>query len=1132
MNKLLRKYGIKPIFYQFFRKMKLTILILTVSILSCFSAETYSQITKLTITENNSTLLNVLRAIEAQSEFKFFYNEKVDINKEVSLEVTQKSITEILDKVLSSTSIKYKVLGRQIALYDKNEMEPFVSEQQGNKVTGKVTDTSGASLPGVAVVVKGTTIGVVTDNSGIYSLSNISENATLQFSFVGMKTQEILVGGKSTINVTLVEEAIGIDEVVAIGYGTQKKATSTGSVSQIEGKIISNIQTANISQTLVGRLPGIVAVQNSGEPGGDNARINIRGWGNALIIVDGVEQDYNQLNANEIETFSILKDASAAIYGARAANGVILVTTKRGKLGKPVINFDASYGLQTITKFPEMVNSGTYVQMVNEANKNVGSPTAYDDFTTKMYRYISGDKNFQFTPEEQAKFSQTDLKAYNNTDWWNETFRKYAPMQNYTLSSNGGNENVKYFLSGSFLNQESILRTNDTKFKRYNFRSNVDANITSKFSIGLDVAGRIESKLFPGESIFRIMEAVGYALPMQSVNTPDPSKPTSLVLARTNSNISGNQSSEWRELNTAISFKYITPLKGLTASGKFNYRFMEYYKKNFLKQFTTYNYDIATNVYTPASVWGNSHRLDEGTEAYTHLTSQLFLEYEKKLGLHNLNAFLLTEILDDKSRSLSAYRDGFISPSIQQLFFGSPTNWSNTGSATQGGRISYAGRFNYSYAEKFLLEATFRYDGNPKFTGKNQWGFFPGILGAWRISEEKFMKGIKQLSNLKVRASYGVMGDDNNAIAYQYLEGYALNLGNLFNGKYQNGIKTIGLPNPNATWAQYRTINFGLDFGFFNNSLYGEFDVFRRNGYNLLGTRVAALPTTFGANLPQENINSNSSRGFEMKLGYRGEFSEIQYEVVPNISWNRTKWDHYEETDLSNADSYVRQRYQQSGQWVNRYFGLDADGLFQNQKEIDEWSVDQDGNKNSTLKPGDIKYKDYDGDGKITGLDEHVIGRNTIPEIFFGANINFAYKKFSINMLWQGATNYSVTLRESEPLLYYTVPYVFQTDYWTPDNTNARFPRLVASGDGKNKKPSTFWLYNPTYFRLKNIQIGYDLPQNLFKRGGIEKCRVYFSATNLITFTNLPNFDPEVSNFEHRYYPQQRIISIGVNITF
>jgi len=440
MNKLLRKYGSQPIFYQFFRKMKLTILIVTVSILSCFSAETYSQNTKLTLTENNSTLLNVLRTIEAQSEFKFFYNEKVDVNRTVSVVVTQKSVTDILDKVLSSSSIKYKVLGRQIALYDKNEMEPFVAEQQGKKVTGKVADKAGVSLPGVSVVVKGTTKGVITDNDGTYSLANIPENATLQFSFVGMKIQELKVGTQSTLNVVMEDETIGLEEVVAIGYGTMKKSDLTGSLTSVSSEKFSDQNVSRIDQVLQGRASGVQINNTVGAPGGD-VRIRIRGANSVLgdnsplFVVDGfVGVDYNMINPNDIKSVEVLKDAaSTAIYGSRGANGVILITTKGGSTdGKVTINYQGSAATSSVVKKYDVLNAADYAETVNAKNKAFG----LNDY-----------------------FTQAQIDEYRRTggfDYQNAVFREAFSNQ-HQLSISGGTNKTQYLVSANYLDQKGII---------------------------------------------------------------------------------------------------------------------------------------------------------------------------------------------------------------------------------------------------------------------------------------------------------------------------------------------------------------------------------------------------------------------------------------------------------------------------------------------------------------------------------------------------------------------------------------------------------------------------------------------------------------------------------------------------
>lgn len=1124
---------------KIFRVMKITSFLLLIAFIQVSAATTYSQSTKLNLNYENVKLSDLLDKIEKASDYRFFYNsQSTDLSKTVSINSQDSDLKEVLDKVLGS-NLTYEMVNNNIVVIKSTNagMEELSGTEQQKSISGKVTDSSGEGLPGVSVVVKGTTTGVITDMDGKYSLLKVPGNATLQFSFVGMKTQEISVGTKTIINVILAEEAVGIEEVVAVGYGTQKRATITGSVATIQGNEIVNIPVANVSSSLAGKLPGVVAVQRSGEPGRDNASINIRGFGNALIIVDGVEQSFNQLDPNEIESFSILKDASAAIYGARAAHGVILVTTKRGNVGKAKINFSSNLGWQTRTTWPRMANAGEFTSLINQGRINQGQPLKYTEYDVKVFKYISGDKDIlaKMTADELARFNDEDLRNYIDEDPYSAAFNTWAPMQQYNLSSRGGNENIKYFVSGGFLNQASMLKSGDTKFKRYNIRGNIDARITKNLNIGVDLSGRYEQRNYPLADITWIMQLTYWGEPVRYKVWPDPAKPVGSIVDASNADLTGYQKYDYKEYNSSLSFDYQTPfLKGLTVKGRLDYRVGFYYNNFFSKQYWTYNYDFKTDTYTQATSPSGKTALTIESREDDWLTAQLFLNYEKTFGKHEVKAMLAYEGIESKSRYVSAYREGYLSTALQNLNAGGDLNKNNSGVETEAGRASYIGRLNYSYANKYLLEGTFRNDGNSMWAGDYRWGFFPGVLVGWRLSEEGFIKNnVSFIDNLKLRGSLGVSGDDYGGVPYQYLATFGISGKYIFNNAIGNGIKNNGLANPYGTWAEYKTYNVGIDFSLLKNKLYGEADAFYRYGYHLLGYRADALPTTFGASFPAENLNSSSNRGFELKIGHQNTIGEFKYTIEGNVSWNRAKWEHYEERDFSEATPDVKARDMVSGRWRNTVWGYKAAGLFQNQDEIDNWPVNQDGNGNKTIRPGDIKYLDLNDDGKLNQYDETAVG-NQIPLTMFGLNITANWKRFDLSLLAQGAASFKMYVNEERVAANYegnTYAYI-ANDSWTTENTDATFPRFVPGGAPNNKPVSTFWMHDASYVRLKNMQVGYTIPETLMKKAGLESCRFYLSGVNLFTISRLKAFDPEAPIGDLRYYPQQKTYSIGVNLSF
>jgi TonB-linked SusC/RagA family outer membrane protein len=1039
-------------------------------------------------------------------------------------------------------SFKFKTMGliAFLVLFGGSSFAHTLSESaaQGLIITGRVSDqATGALLQGASVAIKGGKASVLTDENGNFRISVADAATVLTVSYVDYLSRDVPVEGRSVIDIALTSKNANLTDVVVVAYGSQKKASVTGSVASVSGKDLVNIPVANVSSALAGRLPGLVALQRSGQPGADNTSINIRGFGNALIIVDGVPQEFNQLDPNEIESFTILKDASAAIYGARAANGVILVTTKRGKSGKPTISFSSGLSWQTRTNWSRMANAGEFTSLINQGRINNGQPLKYTEYDVKVFRQVSGDPKAlsDMTPSERTRFDAEDLRNYHDEDPYPAAFKDFAPMQQYNVSSRGGSENIRYFISGGILDQASMLRSGDMNFRRYNLRANVDAKINRNLDVSLDLGGRNERRFYPISGMDWIMQLTYWGEPVKWKTWPDRTKPVGSIVDATDADLSGFQQYNYNEYNSALSFDYRIPaIKGLSVQGRINYRTGFYYNEFFTKQYWTYNYDFKTDTYTRATTPSGNTSLNVESREDRWLTGQLFLKYERVFGKHDVKALALYEGLDNGLKYVSAYREGYLSTALPILSAGGDLNKNNNGTQREDGRASYAGRFNYAYNNKYLLEATFRYDGNSMWAGDYRWGFFPGVLGAWRVSEEDFFRrNVRFIDNLKIRASAGIAGDDAGGIAYQYLQTFGINGRYVLNNAIGNGIRNNGIANPFATWAEYRTYNAGIEFGLLKNRLYGEADLFYRDGYNLLGTRADALPTTFGASLPQENLNSASNRGFELRLGFRDRKRDFSYNVEGNVSFNRARWEEVSERDFSSATRGVKARDMVSYTWRNTIWGYKSLGIFKSQEEIDKWPLNQDNNNNRTLRPGDIKYMDLDSNGRLDRYDEAIIGNN-VPLTMFGFNVSASWKGIDMSMLLQGAAKFHTFINEERAPAQYegnTYAYV-AVNSWTPSNPNAQFPRFLAGGAQNNRPVSDFWLHDASYVRLKNLQIGYTLPDRILKKAGLGTCRFYLAGVNLLTISEMKNFDPESPIGDLRYYPQQKTYSFGMNLNF
>jgi TonB-linked SusC/RagA family outer membrane protein len=1024
-----------------------------------------------------------------------------------------------------------------IASYDATAQQTSPSVPSGNSataprnilVTGNVSAATGEKLVGATITVKGGGAAVKSDESGNFQIM-AAENAELLVSYVGLETQTIQVNRRKSVDIVLAASRKGLDEVVVVGYGTQRKQTVSGSISSVKGDQLTVAPIASTANTLVGRLPGLISKQQNGMPGFDAASLSIRGFGNALIIVDGIEQNFNNIDANEIESISILKDGSASIYGARAGNGVILVTTKRGNNGKPLIAFNTSLTGQGVTKMLRPASAGQYTEMESEAWLQAGRPAA----------------QVPYTPDVIQKYYAGTDPRYPNTDWYNLLSRDWAPSQQHNLSVRGGSDKIRYYGFLGYLDQETMWKKGGGDYKRYNFKSNIDAQILDNLSFQLDIGSIVENRHFPlrmaNGGVNGIWQDFWTTRPIYPASLPDPTKYSYAngagvggVHLTSNEDIAGYSKGEYQISTGSMALNYLfKPIPGLSARAFVNYSQAYNTGKSFTKPFNFYTYDVDSKKYTLAGASGSKASLDISKNQDRIINTQLSLSYNHTIRSdHQVTALALYETNDYRSEYITAGRTQFVSPAIEQLFAGSQNTMSNNGSASEMGRKSVVGRFNYSFRRKYLLESTLRADASAKFPSNKRWGYFPSISLGWRLTEEKFMQGIKGLDELKLRASYGASGND--AVGnFQYLTGYSLSGNYVFGTAEVPALASTGLANPNLTWEQISIYNAGLDFSISNRKLYGEADIFYRKRSGIPAKRIASLPSSFGANLPPENLNSLNDRGFELRLGTTGNMGKFSYDVSTNVSWSRAKWDHYEEPDYTDPDQ--ARVYKTSGAWTDRQYGYLSDGLFTSQKQIDDLGFNQDQQNNKTLRPGDIRYKDVNGDAKLDWKDQVEIGKGSVPHWMVGFNINVKYKNFYASSLWQGAMGYY-----SNIILTYKVgnlmrPSIIYDLRWSEKNNvpDALEPRL--GGAVTNDYTSDYRYKKAGYLRLKVFSIGYDLPATLLEKVNIRQVKIYVAGTNLLTFDKLKKYgiDPEApSGYMGAtfYYPQQRTISFGASIS-
>ncbi|MEX1239830.1 MAG: TonB-dependent receptor, partial [Cyclobacteriaceae bacterium] len=930
-----------------------------------------------------------------------------------------------------------------------------------------------------------------------------------------------------------------LQEVVVVGYGTQEKVNVTGAVGTVKAADLVKVPSPNVSEVMIGKVPGLFSMQSQGVPGADYANLSIRGFGEPLVLVDGVQTSWTRIDPNDIESISVLKDASAAIYGARAGNGVILITTKRGTSAEPVISYTGNYTLQQPTTVPEFVSSGQYAEMLHEGELNSALP-------------------FTYTEEEIQKFKDGTDPDYVNANWYKAAFKNWAPMQTHNLSVKGGSVKVKYFMSAGYLDQSSIYKSDDLTFRRYNARSNVDVQITDRLSASVDLSYRNETRLAPQTSLRDIWINLKTALPMWSPTLPDPSKGGAYSgflerspVAQTHRDMTGFDDDVQQYFMGRFNLKYDVPgIEGMNVNAALNYTVNNTFTKTQDRPFDVLSYDYSADEYTQ---WGTNgaNSLKETMSQYTQLYPMISLNYDRSFGNHSVQGLLLSEWISTDYNFLSAGRVDLLSVEVPYLFAGSPDNLTNNGGAIKTGRASYVGRINYGFKNRYLLEGTFRYDASHKFSPDSRWGFFPSVSAGWRIAEESFIKdNVTWIDDLKIRASYSMSGNDN-VEAFKYLTGYEI-LGAtssvyVFGSDVYRLIRNTGLANPDITWLDMTTYNVGLDATFLNGLIGIEFDLFQRVTDNIFGKPQNAYPSTFGAILPELNINTTEDRGFELTLSHRKNIGQnLNYSVAFMGSLAREKYKSWSESAYDDADEI--RIYQRTGKYSNRWIGYLSDGIFMDQSEIDSHPVNQDQADNSTLRPGDIKYIDLNSDGLIDWRDQDEIGYGEFPDVSYGVNLQVQYKGFSLTALFQGASMFNSMISDAlrGPLQNLGNPFQFQYKYrWQPDPNNpdvninslARLPAVLGDGVGtntNNNKASDFWLQDATYLRLKNVNLTYAVPSALTDRIGMKAVNVYIAGSNLLTWSKLgiykSSVDPEMTGYE-KFYPPVKTVALGLYIT-
>lgn len=1022
-----------------------------------------------------------------------------------------------------------------------------------NQVTGHVADATGEPIIGANVTVKGTTVGTITDIDGNFTLEVGSTDGTLVVSFIGYKSAEAAIKGKSPINVILQEDTETLDEVVVVGYGTQNRKSLTGAISDVKSESLTRSVSTTTAGALSGKIAGISTRAKDARPG-KGISLEIRNMGAPLYVIDGIPYGgntgndwlvnsevsgndvFNSLNIEDIESITVLKDASAAIYGLRASNGVVLVTTKKGKKNEKVsINVNGYYGWQNLTRFPELANAEQYTRGLAEAAQNRGE-----------------DPNSVYTKEELAKWAAGTEKGYKSYDYYDMIMRKNVPQYHVNASVTGGSERTNYYLSVAHTSQEAMMP--DFNYQRTNFQLNLDTKITNRFTIGAQVSGRYEKTndvgLPGGDGYYSAILAVFKMRPIDSPYANDnPNYIRNIDSYRNGYNpaafrrdIAGYKDSMTRYANINAYAQYDFGF-GLTAKATFSYGYTNSRFDGYQYAYQIYTYDEASDTYNGTNAAGR-WRLQIDRSVPTRYM-QLQLNYNKQIKDHNISAVLGYEASDyDWSKKTYGTE-----PSTDYLPLLQMDEINSFGDEwSYEARAGWLARVNYDYAHKYLVELLARYDGSYLYAPSQRWGFFPGASIGWRISEENFFAPLKSVvDDLKIRASIGQTGTESGVSLFGYLSGYNWNQGSaVLDGEYVTGLNQRGLPVTNLSWTKNTTKNIGFDLTMFGNRLTISADAFRKDITGVPAARYdVLLPSEVGYSLPNENLNKQAYIGTEAMATWTDHIGDFNYRVSGNITFSRYR--NIESYKPRFSNSWDEYRNSSEDRWGGIYWGYQVIGQFQSEEEIKNYPVNLDGQGNTTLLPGDLIYKDVNNDGVINSMDERPIGfpEGWAPILSFGGNIGLEWKGIDLNIDFSGGAmqgwrqNYELTNayhNGGNSPAYLLEDRWHRLDLYDPESewVSGRYPAIRNGEFAYNNKNSDFWLHNVHYLRISNLEIGYSLPTWMLKPIHAQKVRIYGSVSNLCSFDNVHQYgiDPEITAAAAVVYPQQRTFLVGFNVTF
>lgn len=1034
------------------------------------------------------------------------------------------------------------VMGMVLPAWSLSPDHVYAELQQQIRVTGTIRDAAtGQGMPGVNILVRGTTLGSISDPDGRYEIANVSANATLVFSFIGFISQEIPVAGRSVVDAELTGEITDLDEVVVVGYSTQKRANVIGSVTAISGQSIQSVPAPTVSTSLGGRLPGSVVIQNNGEPGQYGTRILIRGRstlggdrnpGSAasqtapLVIIDGIPgRNMDEIDPNDIESLSVLKDASAAIYGAQAANGVILITTKKGTEGKTRLNYQFYQGFQTPSLIPQVCNSAEYATMLSEYQMATGKSRTYTDADIDLFK------------------SGADPWRHPDTDWYSDLIKNWTTTYRHNLTMDGGTKGMLYYISLGLKGDESFYKQSSTKYNQFNVRAKVDMPITDWLKTGVELAGFQINRVYPYKSADDIVGQSTRLVPTNwsfwpnGLPGPDIEYGDNPVVTSTFEGGKNDQKT-YRLLSSFNATVTVPFVEGLSLNAIYSYDLTNYYQKAFYKPWVLYypNWDEAvvdpntgfvTDMPMKPTLRGlSSPQNTERFDRTINNTINIGATYARKFYDHNIFVYGGFEQYSNDYNWFRGFRELYISSLIQTMNAGANLNKNTDGEASIYARKSYIGRVTYDFRGKYLAEALFRADGSLKFPPSSRWGYFPGFMAGWRASEEVFWKdNIPFINYFKLRASWGKMGMDPGD-PFQYMNSFGLGGGMSF-GTSAAIESVVGPPiiaNPNITWETQTTRNIGFESKWLDDLIHWNFEFFKNKREDILAPRDASVPDFTGLSLPNENIARVDNSGFEMEAGvHKNLTADLRLDVSGNLSYNSNKVVFKDEPER--AVPWQRE----TGHPYNAWLMYKCIGVFADEAAVKNYPSWTD------AQPGDLIFEDVSGDGKIDGDDRILIDEVDVPKTYYGLNFDASWKGLTFSLMFQGQGKFykfnHYDERRGEAGNYFKWTY---DNRWTPGNTNTNIGRAFNRNDfywAHAVNMSTYWLDNTAYCRLKNLVVTYSIPSQIFRGIGISSANVYFSGNNLaLLWSATKKFDPEANGAG--VYPIMKTFAFGANISF